>query len=141
MTHTIYLIDDNVLVREAFIMLIEEEVDLVICGTADTAVEAVEVILRLQPDLVLTDYSLPGMSGVELVERFGILKPEQRVALLSAHMEPAYADKALAAGAMGYILKEDGQSVVKGIRRVLDGNVYVSPALRMRRPCPSGNDG
>lgn len=141
MKHTIYIVDDNVFVREALIMLIEEEPDLVICGAADTAVEALEVILRLQPDLVLTDYSLLGMSGIELIERLAILKPGQRVAMLSAHMEPVYADKALAAGAMGYILKGDGQSIVKGIRRVRDGNVYVSPAVRMRRPCPSENAG
>lgn len=134
MTHTIYIVDDNVFIREALIMLIEEEADLAICGAADTALDALEVIPRLQPDLVLTDYSLPRMSGVELVERLGSLVPEQRVALLSAHMEPAYAEKALAAGAAGYILKEDGQSLVDGIRRVLDGDVYVSPAIRMAVP-------
>ena len=139
--HTIYIVDDSIFVREALIMLIEEEPDLAICGAADTAVEALEVILRLQPDLVLTDYSLPRMSGVELIERLGILKPDQRVAMLSAHVEPAYADRALAAGAAGYILKGDGQSIVKGIRRMLGGDAYVSPAVRTPRPASSENAG
>lgn len=141
MTHTIYVIDDNIFVREALIMLIEEEADLVICGAADTAVDALEAILRLQPDLVLTDYSLPGMTGVDLVERLGALKPEQRVALFTAHMEPAYVDRALAAGAVGYILKEDWPSIITGIRHVLYGNVYVSSELDIDRPCPSENVG
>ena len=141
MTHTIYIVDDNVSVREALIMLIEEEPDLAICGAADTAVDALEVILRMQPDLVLTDYSLPGMSGVELIERLGILKPEQRVAMLSAHVERAYADQALSAGAAGYLLKGDGQAIIEGIRRMLGGNAYVSPVLRIRNPARNENDG
>ena len=141
MAHTIYVIDDNIFVREALIMLIEEQADLVVCGAADTAVEALDVILRLQPDLVLTDYSLPQMSGVELVERIRIRNLNQRVAFFTAHMEPAYADTALAAGAVGYILKEDWQSVVPGIRHVLNGHVYVSPAIDMRRQRPSKNVG
>lgn len=140
MTHTIYLVDDNVFVREALIMLIEEEPNLAICGAAETAFEALDAILRVKPDLVLTDFSLPDMNGIELIERLAILRPVQRVAMLSAHTEPLYADRALAAGATGYILKQEAQAVIAGIRRVVDGEAFISPALRTRRPCLSEND-
>lgn len=137
MKHSIYVVDDNVLVREAIVMLIEEEPDLAICGAAETAIEALEVLPRMKPDLVLTDYSLHGLTGIDLIERLASVRSNLRVAVLSAHMNPAYADQALAAGAMGYILKGDWQSIVRGIRCVLGGNVYVSPSLRVRRPLSS----
>lgn len=141
MTHTIYIIDDNVFVRQALIMLIEEEPDLVICGAAETAVEALDVILSLKPDLVLTDFSLPGLTGLELIERLGVLNPEQPVAMVSGQAEPVCADRAIAAGARGYILKDDATAIVAGIRRVLDGEVYVSPALRTHQPSLSETEG
>lgn len=141
MTRTIYIIEDNALVREALIILIEEEPDLAICGMAETAVEALEEILQAEPDVVLTDFSLPGMSGIELIERLSILKPEQRVAMLSAHTSPIYAEQALAAGALGYILKGNAVAVLSGIRRVLDGEVYVSPSVRTLRPRDALNEG
>lgn len=137
MTHTIYIVDDNVFVREAVITLIEDEPDLAVCGAAETAVGALEVILRLKPDLVLTDFSLPGMSGVELIERLKAMKTGQRAAVLSAHRDPKYADQALAAGAMGYILKDDAEAIMVGIRRVLEDKVYVSPALQRHEANPS----
>lgn len=137
MTHTIYIVDDNVFVREAVITLIEDEPDLAVCGAAETAVGALEVILRLKPDLVLTDFSLPGMSGVELIERLNAMKTGQRAAVLSAHRDPKYADQALAAGAMGYILKDDAEAIMVGIRRVLEDKVYVSPALQRHEANPS----
>lgn len=130
MTHTIFVVDDNVFVREALVMLIEVEPDLAICGVAESAAEALDVLLSVEPDLVLTDFSLPGLSGIELIKRLGAVKPEQSVAIFSAHAEPVCAEQALAAGARGFILKEDATTVVAGIRCVLDGEVYVSPALR-----------
>lgn len=136
MTRTLYVIDDNVFVRDALIMLIEEEPDLAICGVAESAVEALDAILQVMPDLVLTDFSMPLMSGIELIERLGILNPEQRVAMLSAHAEPIRADQAVAAGAMGYILKGNARSIIAGIRRVLDGDVFVSPAVRTAPAVP-----
>lgn len=141
MTHSIYIVDDNAHVREALIMLIEEEPDLLICGSAETALEALDVLPSIDADLVLTDFSLPGLSGVELIERLSTLKPRQLMAVLSAHAESSYAEQSLAAGARGYFLKDDPTAVVAGIRRVLGGDVYVSPDLHARRPAVIDNAG
>lgn len=119
MKQTIYIIDDNAFVREALVMLIEGEPDLEVCGVAETALEALDPILSMNPDLVLIDFSLPGMSGLECIERLRILKPRQRTAVLSGHPEPAYAEQALGAGARAYILKGEPLEIIDGIRQVL----------------------
>lgn len=129
MNQTIYIVEDNLLVREALVMLIEDEPDLEVCGVAGTASEALDALLGMNPDLVLTDLSLPGMSGIELIERLRILKPHQRMLMLSGRAESAYAEQALAAGAKGYILKGDPLAIMEGIRQILDGAVYVSRSV------------
>jgi DNA-binding NarL/FixJ family response regulator len=129
MNQTIYIVEDNLLVREALVMLIEDEPDLEVCGVAGTASEALDALLGMNPDLVLTDLSLPGMSGIELIERLRILKPHQRMLMLSGRAEPTYAEQALAAGAKGYILKGDPLAIMEGIRQILGGAVYVSRSV------------
>lgn len=136
MKHTIYIVEDNRHVREALSMLIDEQPDLEVCGVAGTAADALEMIRDVHPDVVLTDLSLPGMSGIELIERLQTEDPEQRVVVVSAHVEPAHAEQALVAGAVGYCLKSDPSGIIEGIGQVLGGRVYVSPSLAsaVRRP-------
>ncbi|HMB94368.1 MAG TPA: response regulator transcription factor [Rhodothermales bacterium] len=130
MKQTIYIIDDNVFVREALAMVVEDEPDLEVCGVAETASEALDALLDMTPDLVLVDFSLPGMNGIELIERLRILKPHQRMLMLSGHAESAYAEQALTAGAKGYLLKGKPGGIMEGIRHVLAGGVYVSPSAQ-----------
>lgn len=130
MKRTIYIVDDHPFVREALTMLIEDERDLEVCGMAETAAEALNAIPEVNPDLVLVDGSLPGLSGIELIEQLLILKPHQRTLMLSGHAEPVYAEQALAAGAKGYILKGDSLAILEGIRHVLGGKVYLSRPVR-----------
>lgn len=128
--HAIYIVDDNALVREALVIIIQDEPDLDVAGASESAADALELVPRLSPDLVLTDLSLPDMTGIEFVERLLALKFRNRIAVLSAHSEPDYVEQALAAGAHGYILKGEPEAMVEGIRHVLSGDVFVSPSVR-----------
>lgn len=126
----IYIIDDNPDMREVLVMLIEEEKDLEVCGMAETATEALRSLHDLNPDLVIADLSLPGMNGIEFVGCLSKLRPRLRATILSAYTETAYAEQAVAAGAKGYILKGDPVAIIEGIRRVLNGELYVSSMMR-----------
>ncbi len=119
MKRTVFIVEDNLFVREALVMLIEEEPDLEVCGVASAAAEALAAVPLAAPDLVLTDLSLPGMSGVELLKRLLLRNPRQRVAVLSGHPEPHYAEQARTAGALAYILKGDVEAMMESIRAVL----------------------
>lgn len=119
MKRTIYIVEDNPSVREALVMLIEDEPDMEVCGIASAAAEALAAIPVAGPDLVLTDFSMPGMNGVEFVERLLIQNPRQRVTVLSGHPEPFYAEQARGAGARSYIVKGDAEAMMEGIRQVL----------------------
>ena len=130
MKQTIYIIDDNAFVREALAMMVEDEPDLEVCGVAETSAKALDALLDMTPDLILVDFSLPGMNGIEFIERLRILKPQQRMLMLSGHTEPAYAEQALTAGARGYILKGEPSAIMEGIRHVLAGEVYVSDSAQ-----------
>lgn len=130
MKKTIYIVDDSPDMCEVLVMLIEEEEDLEVCGIAATAMEALDTLCDLDPDLVITDLGLPGMSGMEFIERLCLLKPMQRMAIISAHAEAVYAEQSLLAGAKGYILKGDPTAMMEGIRRILEGEIYVSRSMR-----------
>ena len=130
MKKTIYIVDDNPDMCEVLVMLIKEEEDLEVCGIAATATEALEALSGLDPDLVITDLGLPGMSGMEFIERLCVLKPTLRAAVMSAHGDSTYAEQSLDAGAKGYILKGDPIVMIEAIRRILGGEIYVSRAMR-----------
>lgn len=124
MNRTIYVVEDDASVREALVFLINSEPDIEICGTAETATDALNALAKMSPDLVLTDLSLPGMDGFQFIERLLARAPGQRTAMISGHSEPHYTGKAITAGARGYILKENPRTIMKAIRRVLDDVVY-----------------
>ena len=130
MKKTIYIVDDNPYMREVLAMLVEEEDGLEVCGIAETPAEALRTLNHLDPNLVIADLSMPGMTGIEFIERLSILKPRLPVSILSAHTETVYAERALEAGAKGYILKGDPIAIMEGIRRILDGEIYVSRSMR-----------
>lgn len=110
--------------------LIGQQPDLLVCGEAGNAEQALESIRTLQPDLVLVDVTLPGKPGLELIKDINALYPEVLVLVVSMHDESLYAERALRAGARGYLMKSSGgEELVKSIRQVLAGEVYVSHQL------------
>jgi len=129
----IFLVDDHPLVRERLTALIQQETDLEVCGEAADAPAALSLISRLKPDLVVLDISLKHSHGLELLKDLKALNPKLAVLILSMHDESLYAERALQAGAMGYITKEEATvSVLSAIRKVLNGRVYLSEQMSAR---------
>lgn len=123
----IFLIDDHPLVREGLINLINSQRDLVVCGEAEDSAGAMTGIAKTRPDVALVDISLKNESGLELVKNLESQFALVALIVLSMHDEALYAERALRAGARGYVMKrESSKSVLASIRRVLEGGVYVS---------------
>jgi DNA-binding NarL/FixJ family response regulator len=127
----IFLVDDHPLVREWLTNLIHQQPDLMICGEAESAPQALAAILESKPQVAIVDISLKDSSGIELIKDLKQACPEVSVLVLSMHDESHYAERALRAGARGYIMKrETTKKVVAAIRRVLEGKLYVSEAVQ-----------
>lgn len=127
---TILIVDDHPIVRQGLAQLINQENDLVVCGQAEDAHSAIQAIRELDPDLVIVDISLKDTSGVELIKDLKVQYPDLPVLTLSMHDEAVYGERALRAGAKGYIMKQEAtEKVVTAIRRVLMGEVYVSDGM------------
>jgi DNA-binding NarL/FixJ family response regulator len=123
----IFLVDDHPLVREGLTNLIDGQSDLTVCGEAEDWAGAVDGIAKTRPDIALIDISLKNESGLELVKNLDNQFPLVALIVLSMHDEALYAERALRAGARGYVMKrETTKSVLTCIRRVLEGGVYVS---------------
>jgi DNA-binding NarL/FixJ family response regulator len=123
----VFLVDDHPLVREGLTNLINGQNDLVVCGEAEDSAGAITGITKARPDVVLVDISLKNESGLELVKNLENQFPLVALIVLSMHDEALYAERALRAGARGYVMKrESTKSVLASIRRVLEGGVYVS---------------
>ena len=123
----IFLVDDHPLVREWLTNLINQQPDLVVCGEAETGPQAMQDIIKLKPDVAIVDISLKDSSGIELIKDLRQTAPGSVVLVLSMHEEVHYAERALRAGARGYIVKrETTRKVIPAIRQVLAGGVYLS---------------
>src|SRR2546428_3214619 len=123
----IFLIDDHPLVREGLVNLINSQRDLVVCGEAEDSAGAMTGIGKARPDVALVDISLKNESGLELVKNLESQFPLVALIVLSMHDEALYAERALRAGAQGYVMKrETTKCVLTAIRRVLGGDIYVS---------------
>jgi DNA-binding NarL/FixJ family response regulator len=129
----ILIVDDHPLVREGLADLVNKEKDLVVCGQAEDAYQAMEAIRELKPDMVIVDISLKETSGLELIKDIKIRHPSLPVLTLSMHEESVYAERALRAGAKGYIMKREAtKKVVTAIRKVLRGQLYLSEKMTTR---------
>jgi DNA-binding NarL/FixJ family response regulator len=129
----ILIVDDHPLVREGLADLVNKEKDLVVCGQAEDAYQAMEAIRELKPDMVIVDISLKETSGLELIKDIKIQHPSLPVLTLSMHEESVYAERALRAGAKGYIMKREAtKKVVTAIRKVLKGQLYLSEKMTTR---------
>jgi len=123
----VFLVDDHPLVREGLTNLINGQNDLFVCGEAEDSAGAITGITKTRPDVVLVDISLKNESGLELVKNLESQFPLVALIVLSMHDEALYAERALRAGARGYVMKrESTKSVLASLRRVLEGGVYVS---------------
>ncbi len=124
---TVFLVDDHPLVRDWLTQLINREPDLIICGDASTAEEAIAQIGLVKPDLAVVDISLQATSGLDLIKSIRPLYPKTLLLVLSMHEETVYAERALRAGARGYVIKrESTEQIIAAIRKVLAGGIYLS---------------
>ncbi|MEP0548156.1 MAG: response regulator transcription factor [Rhodothermales bacterium] len=129
MNHRIFVVDDHYVTRKGYGFLIGEEPGLELCGEAESAEDAL-AHLPDACDLVVSDVSMDGMSGVEFVKHLQAARPELPVLVVSMHDEALYAERVLKAGARGYLMKsEAGTEIIDAIRRVLRGGTYVSPSM------------
>lgn len=125
--HRVFIVDDHPLVREGLANLINQQADLMVCGQAEDAAQALAGIGASRAELALIDISLKTASGLELVKDLKVHHPNVALIVLSMHDEMLYAERAIRAGARGYVMKrETTKEVLTAIRRVLQGDVYVS---------------
>lgn len=126
----IFLVDDHPIICEGLAQLLNQEDDLRVCGCADDAKTAMKNIRSLKPHLVIVDISLAGKSGIELMSEIKDTFPDIRVLALSMYTQPLIVDRAMKAGAMGYVNKNEVTNVVvKAVRRVLGGMIYLSDTM------------
>ncbi|MFU8861969.1 MAG: response regulator [Cyclonatronaceae bacterium] len=126
----IYLVDDHPLMRKGIAMTLDLEMDFEVCGQAESAEEAISDIPVKKPDIVVVDISLPGMNGIELIKHLKALNPDLLMLVVSRHDEDMYAERAIKAGARGYLMKmEAGDVIVNAIRRILKGQIYLSEEI------------
>ncbi len=124
---SILIVDDHPLVRAGFAQLIGDAPDLNVCGEAGDMASALQLVDSITPDLAIIDLSLAGGSGLDLIEHIKARNSEILMLVASMHDESLYAERVLAAGARGYINKQEAQEkIIQAIRRVLKGKVYLS---------------
>ncbi len=129
----IIIVDDHPLMRKGLALSLDSETDLKVVGQAADAEEGLTMLEELKPDVAIVDISLPGMSGLELIKHIQAMYPEVRCLVVSRHDEALYAERAIRAGARGYVMKlEAGDEIVKAVRRVLAGGIYVSEEINER---------
>ena len=128
--HCVFIVDDHPLVREGLTNLINRQSDLIVCGEAKDSAEAIDGIAKERPDVAIIDISLTNESGLELIKHLVRQFPQVALIVLSMHDEALYAERALRAGARGYVMKHEmSKNVLASIRRVLGGEVYVSERI------------
>ena len=126
----IFIVDDHAMFRDGLRRLIDLEPDLTVCGDAAGAAEALRDMRQAAPDLVIVDISLDSTSGLDLIKSIKRDYEDMPVLVVSMHSESLYGDRALRAGAMGYVMKsEPATTVVAAIRKVLSGNVHISESM------------
>ncbi len=129
----IVIVDDHPMVREGLTLRMSTQPDLKVCGEAATEEEALALVREINPDLVLIDISLKSGNGIELVKQIKSRHPAVKMLVVSGFQESLYAERALRAGALGYLNKqESNDKVLEAIRTVLTGKRYFSPEITQR---------
>lgn len=126
----VLLVDDHPIVRQGLARLIGEEGDLTVCAEADDQATTRDAIAASHPDIAILDISLKDANGITLIKRVKTWRPELPILVLSMHDEALYAERALRAGASGYVMKQEPPGwVIGAIRRVLAGDIVVSERM------------
>jgi DNA-binding NarL/FixJ family response regulator len=127
----VFLVDDHPLIRQGLAGFINQETDMSVCGEAESVVEALDGIQKALPDLVVVDISLQNGNGLELIKELHGRYPQLPVLVLSMHAETSFAERALRAGARGYVVKhEASEKILTAIRQVYQGGVFLSDHLK-----------
>jgi DNA-binding NarL/FixJ family response regulator len=130
---TFLVVDDHPVFRQGLVALIRSTDRYQVCGEAGSAAEAQEALQSSVPDIALVDISLVGQNGLDLVRTLKASHPSMLILIISMHDEVVYAERALKAGARGYVMKQEAASVMlDAIQTVLSGKIYVSAAMRDR---------
>jgi len=123
----VLIVEDHPIFREALVQLINRQQDLVACGECDDAREIAAVVETQKPDVLLLDLMLNGAGGIDLIKQLHALFPQVRILVLSMHDESVFAARALRAGALGYVMKQEASgNVIAALRAVLSGELHVS---------------
>src|SRR5271165_6140197 len=126
----VFVVDDHPIVRQGLSLLINQEADLCVCGEAEEMHSALRAIQAANPDILIVDISLTGPDGLELLKNARLTSPRLPVLILSMHDESIYAERALRAGANGYIMKQEAtEKVLVALRRILSGDIYLSEKM------------
>jgi DNA-binding NarL/FixJ family response regulator len=129
-TYSILLVEDHAGFARALLSMLAQNPNLQIVAVAESAEAALRYLSESNVDLVLLDYSLPDMSGVNLLEAVLAEHPDLLCAILSGHLSLQHARRALEVGARGYMIKDNPSGILTGIPRILKGEIYVSDELR-----------
>ena len=133
MPHRIFLVEDHPITREGIRALLTRAEGLVVVGEAESAPDALARIGECRPDLAIVDIAIGGSDGIELTKQLRALHPDLKVIALSAYDEAIYAERAVRAGASGYVGKQEAsETLVGAVRAVLDGGLHLSDAMRER---------
>jgi len=131
--HRVFLVDDHPIVRQGLTLLINQQPDLVVCGEAESAWSVPAALATLNPDVMVLDISLNGPDGFDLLKNIRLSDAILPILVLSMHDEAIYAERALRAGANGYIMKQEAtDTVLVAIRRILQREVYISDRIANR---------
>lgn len=127
----IFLVEDHAMVREGLAEAIRREPDLMVCGEADEAGKATQMILQSKPDLAIVDLGLKNSNGLDLIKNLHVQNPGLRILVVSMYEESIYGERAMRAGAKGFITKQEAISdVLKAVRQILNGEIYLSEKLK-----------
>jgi len=127
---TVFLVDDHPIVLQGLAMLIDQQEDVCVCGRSSTAEDALPAIASASPDVVIVDLSLEGSSGLSLIKDLHIRHQRLPILVLSMHDEALFAERALRAGALGYVMKQEpAGELLAALRRVLHGEIYLSERM------------
>jgi DNA-binding NarL/FixJ family response regulator len=130
----ILIVDDHPIVRHGLTRLIQRQPDLIVCAHAADAAQALDAVASADPDLAIVDISLGTGSGIDLIKDMKKLHPRLPVLVLSMHDEALYADMAMQAGAIGYVMKQEAtERLIDAIRTTIKGRPYVSPKLASKK--------
>ena len=129
----VFIVDDHPIVRQGIALMINQQPDLAVCGEAEEAERALQEIATSKPDIVVIDISLKGPDGLDLLKNLRLRSPDLPVLILSMHDESVYAERALRAGANGYIMKQEAtEKVLIALRRISNREIYVSDRIANR---------